>query len=86
MNEFQRDVRMEGFDLPIGCLARDFRNALAFAYDPEYANRADAVPLSLSLPLDGTEFPGCPDSIVFREFTSGSRKRRTTDHLGLDLS
>jgi serine/threonine-protein kinase HipA len=45
------DVRLEAFDDPVGRLASDDHGAMAFAYAPEHLARADALPLSLSLPL-----------------------------------
>jgi serine/threonine-protein kinase HipA len=45
------DVRLDGFDDPIGYLARDERGALAFAYAPDYLNKGEALALSVSLPL-----------------------------------
>lgn len=45
------DVRLDGFEKPVGTLVRDGRNALSFTYDAAYAGQAEAVPLSLSMPL-----------------------------------
>lgn len=45
------DVRLEAFDDPVGRLASDDHGAMAFAYAPEHLALADALPLSLSLPL-----------------------------------
>jgi serine/threonine-protein kinase HipA len=45
------DVRLDGYDDPVGVLVRDDRGALAFAYRENYVSAADATPLSLSLPL-----------------------------------
>ncbi|AJD43634.1 MULTISPECIES: HipA domain-containing protein [Rhizobium] len=46
------DVRLDGFDNPIGNLVRDEAGALAFAYSSTYLETPDAIPLSLSLPLE----------------------------------
>ena len=45
------DVRLDGFDDPIGNLLRDEKGAMAFAYQSHYLDNPDAIPLSLSLPL-----------------------------------
>src|SRR5205814_4236640 len=45
------DVRLDGFAEPAGVLVRNEQAALVFAYTPTYLARADALPLSLSLPL-----------------------------------
>lgn len=47
----QLDVRLDGFDTPIGQLSSDDRGAARFAYADQYAARPDALALSLSLPL-----------------------------------
>lgn len=51
MTDLLLDVRLDGYDAPIGTLRRDDRGALDFSYTTDYAARADAVPLSLSLPI-----------------------------------
>lgn len=45
------DVRLDGFDAPIGSLVADERGAARFAYAPDYLARDDAMALSLALPL-----------------------------------
>ncbi len=45
------DVRLDGFDDPIGNLVRDEDGALAFAYQSNYLDNPAAIPLSLSFPL-----------------------------------
>ncbi|MGV3490114.1 MAG: HipA domain-containing protein [Devosia sp.] len=50
------DVRLDGYDQPIGVLASDDRRNVAFAYRADYLERPDAVALSLSLPLAGEHF------------------------------
>jgi serine/threonine-protein kinase HipA len=47
----QLDVRLDGFDNPIGQLSSDDRGAARFAYSEQYAARPDALALSLALPL-----------------------------------
>ncbi len=44
------DVRIEAVDIPLGALARK-DGGCRFAYTPDYLARADAMPISLSLPL-----------------------------------
>lgn len=51
MSELILDVRIDGFADPAGVLVRDARGALAFEYTAAHLARADALPLSLSLPL-----------------------------------
>lgn len=51
MTELSLDVRLDGYAEPAGVLARTRQGALAFAYNPSHLARADALPLSLSLPL-----------------------------------
>lgn len=58
------DVRLDGYDSPVGVLVRDPRGAIAFAYRGDYASRRDATPLSLSLPLTTDPF----EDVVARSF------------------
>ena len=51
MSELVLDVRLDGFDEPIGVLIRDDHARLAFVYYREYLLGAAPIPLSLSLPL-----------------------------------
>lgn len=51
MGPLALDVRLDGYDDPVGVLIRDDRGALAFAYREDYVSASDATPLSLSLPL-----------------------------------
>ena len=51
MTELSLDVRLDGFAEPAGTLVRTGQGALTFAYTPAHVARADALPLSLSLPL-----------------------------------
>jgi serine/threonine-protein kinase HipA len=51
MTELSLDVRLDGFADPAGTLVRTEQGALAFAYTPAHVAHADALPLSLSLPL-----------------------------------
>ena len=51
MTELSLDVRLDGFAEPAGILMRTEQGALVFAYAPTHVARADALPLSLSLPL-----------------------------------
>ncbi|MFD2648761.1 HipA domain-containing protein [Devosia albogilva] len=50
------DVRLDGFDEPIGRLVSNQRGAVSFAYDGEYLRRPDALGISLSLPLQEEPF------------------------------
>lgn len=53
--EVTLDVRLDGFDEPVGHLVGDAYGAIAFAYARRYLAREEAMALSLSLPL--TEAP-----------------------------
>lgn len=52
----QLDVRLDGFDSPIGQLSSDDRGAARFAYAEQYAAQPGALALSLSLPLGQGSF------------------------------
>ncbi|WP_224701581.1 HipA domain-containing protein [Devosia aquimaris] len=53
----QLDVRLEGFDEPIGQLSSSWATgATAFAYAGDYVVRSDALPLSMALPLGQEAF------------------------------
>ena len=58
------DVRLDGFENPVGALVRDDKGALAFAYKAEYVSDPEATPLSLSLPLTDDPY----DDVVARPF------------------
>lgn len=64
MTELSLDVRLDGFAEPAGVLVRSKHGALAFAYTSRHLVRADALPLSLSLPLTDEPY----DDIVTRAF------------------
>lgn len=49
----------------VGRLSKDRRGGLSFAYDPAHLGREDAVPVSLSLPLDDRTYAGDRVSAVF---------------------
>jgi len=51
MTELSLDVRLDGFAEPAGTLVRNRQGALVFAYTPTHLARAEALSLSLSLPL-----------------------------------
>ena len=52
----QLDVRLDGFDDPIGSLTSDDRGAARFSYAQSYAARGDALALSLALPVRADSF------------------------------
>lgn len=56
MKDLLLDVRLDGFDAPIGVLARDDKGAMAFAYTDAHLKHAAPLPLSLSLPLQQDAF------------------------------
>lgn len=53
MDPLALDVRLDGFDDPVGVFVRDERGAVAFGYNRSYLTKPDATPLSLPLPLAG---------------------------------
>ena len=50
------DVRLERFDTPIGHLTREESDACVFLYTDDYLKKNDAIPISLSLPLQSNAF------------------------------
>ncbi|MBO9135039.1 HipA domain-containing protein [Rhizobium sp. B230/85] len=64
MDVLALDVRLDGYDHPVGILVRDPNGAIAFAYRSDYLSRSDATPLSLSLPLGTNPF----EDLVARPF------------------
>jgi serine/threonine-protein kinase HipA len=50
------DVRLDGFDRPVGDLRSDDNGAVSFVYRQGYLADPAAMPLSLSLPLDEAPF------------------------------
>lgn len=52
----QLDIRLDGFDAPIGTLASDERGAVSFSYAASYVDRPDALDLSVSLPVRENSF------------------------------
>ena len=59
------DVRLDGFDQPIGHLFGDDRGGVAFAYRPDYLGRPDAMAISMSLPLSETGYGDPPTRAYF---------------------
>ena len=64
MSKLSLDVRLDGFDEPIGALRRAARGALSFAYTSTHLALPNAAPLSLSMPLREKPFP----DLVTRSF------------------
>src|SRR5690606_7307785 len=56
VNDLVLDVRLDGFQAPIGVLARDAKGAMAFVYTDAHLKHPAPVPLSLSLPLQEAGF------------------------------
>jgi len=52
----QLDVRLDGFDLPVGTLSSDARGAARFAYSDVYLEQPNALALSLAMPLRTEHF------------------------------
>jgi serine/threonine-protein kinase HipA len=59
------DVRLDGFDQPIGHMFGDDRGAVAFAYRPDYVARPNAMAISMSLPLSETGYGDPPTRAYF---------------------
>ncbi len=57
MSELILDVRLDGFDGPVGVLVRDAYGDLAFQYEDSYRAMPNALHLSLSLPIRESPYP-----------------------------
>ena len=57
MNELVLDVRLDGYEEPIGFLVRDEHATLSFRYNSPYIDSTDSISLSLSMPLQEDPFP-----------------------------
>jgi serine/threonine-protein kinase HipA len=56
MTTLTLDVRLDGFQHPVGTLTRRDDGAVTFAYTPEHLNGPEALPISFSLPLQDEAF------------------------------
>jgi serine/threonine-protein kinase HipA len=56
MTPLNLDVRIDGFDEPVGTLSRNETGALAYRYQDAFLQQANALPLSLSLPLQTSTY------------------------------
>ena len=70
----QLDVRLDGFDDPVGLLSSTATGATTFSYVPGYASREDALPLSLALPLSENQF----DDFATRAYFDNLLQERDT--------
>lgn len=70
----QLDVRLDGFDAPIGALTSDDRGAIRFSYADSYVARRDALALSLSLPIHDGSF----DDFTTRAYFDNLLQERDT--------
>lgn len=68
------DVRLDGFEDPIGLLSSTATGATAFSYVPAYKSRDDALPLSLALPLSENQF----DDFATRAYFDNLLQERDT--------
>lgn len=64
MTPINLDVRLDGFDKPIGRLSRNETGALAYQYHDAFLQQANAFPLSLSLPLQAAPY----NDVLVRSF------------------
>lgn len=74
MDMLSLDVRLDGFDEPVGVLARDGNGAVAYAYRPDYVANPEAIALSLSLPLTDEPY----GDVVARPFFDNLLQERDT--------
>jgi serine/threonine-protein kinase HipA len=56
MSKLTLDVRLDGFDQPVGALRRSARGSLSFVYAPNHLSLPNPTPLSLSMPLRARPF------------------------------
>ncbi|MEQ1489121.1 MAG: HipA domain-containing protein [Terricaulis sp.] len=100
MSPLLLDVRLDGFDEPIGHLARDAKGTLAFAYTKAHQALPDALALSLSLPLNAEGYTddaarpffhnllqerlGALDAVIEREKLSREDIAGILFHIGRD--
>ena len=68
------DVRLDGFDAPIGHLSSDDKGAVSFAYESAYLEQSAPTALSLSLPLGTNPF----DDFATRVFFDNLLQERDT--------
>src|SRR5690606_21185504 len=68
------DVRLDGFDDPIGTLRSNEYGATEFAYAEPYMSRPDALTLSVSLPLQTDSF----DDFATRAYFDNLLQERDT--------
>lgn len=73
------DVRLEGYEAPIGYLEGERSGAVTFAYDADYQSRQDALPLSLALPLDGGLYTDVRAHAFFDNLLAGMHSVRIND-------
>ncbi len=79
------DVRIDGFDAPVGVLADIAGGAVAFAYDDYYLARGDAIALSLSLPLREAPFSDYATRAFFSNLLpENDQLQRVMEREGLD--
>jgi serine/threonine-protein kinase HipA len=60
----------------VGLLVKDPSGAISFRYDLSWANRENAIPVSLSLPLREDAFKGAPVQAVFENLLPDSESLR----------
>jgi serine/threonine-protein kinase HipA len=60
----------------VGLLVKDPSWAISFRYDLSWANRENAIPVSLSLPLREDAFKGAPVQAVFENLLPDSESLR----------
>jgi serine/threonine-protein kinase HipA len=60
----------------VGLLVKDPSGVISFRYDPNWVNRENAIPVSLSLPLREDAFKGAPVQAVFENLLPDSESLR----------
>lgn len=80
------DVRLDGFDEPIGRLESNANKAVTFTYADDYAHRPDALNLSLSLPVGQGPFGDAASRPFFDNLLQerGQARADIVDRHGLD--
>jgi serine/threonine-protein kinase HipA len=74
MNELSLDVRLDGFPGPVGSLTRLENGGLVFRYHPPYLENANAIQLSMSLPLTAEPY----SDVLARSFFNNLLQERDT--------
>lgn len=88
MTELQLDVRLDGFDKPVGTLTRETGGELSFAYSTDHLTHQNPLLLSLSLPLTDVPFGDVEARAFFSNLLQERDQplRRVMDQYGIPAS